>query len=73
MPQTPKPPQDAEREAVVAAALEEGATVIEEAIETNRATVGRLDELSRQLRKHGAFPITHQIDRRDDRRDSGAD
>ena len=54
---------DEDREEAVAKAIEESVAAQEEAASTLRSVAHRLDEVSKTLRKHGAFPIADQIDR----------
>lgn len=63
------PKTEAHREAEIAATLEESASAQEEAASVIDDVVSRLNRLSAEMRKHGAFPIAGQLERERQRRE----
>lgn len=67
------PKTEAHREAEIAVTLEQSALAQEEAASVIDDVVTRLNRLSAEMRKHGAFPIAGQLERERQRRERRAD
>lgn len=70
---TTAPKTEQHREAEIAETLERSAVAQEEAATIIDEVVARLNRLSVEMRKHGAFPIAGQLERERQRRERQAD